>query len=126
MSKLNRNFYVCLTVCKKVRFLGVQTTSMPKIQIKNTSNEEIQFRLRIEYRRDIRNDDDYFPEKEWKKIKPGENWKVDFGGKIRGGKATLLYKIGNKENTFVFYIRGTNPTEQEVKEFITCISQDKI
>jgi len=119
MSKLNRNFYVCLTVCKKVRFLGVQTTSMPKIQIKNTSNEEIQFRLRIEYRRDIRNDDDYFPEKEWKKIKPGENWKVDFGGKIRGGKATLLYKIGNKENTFVFYIRGTNPTEQEVKEFIT-------
>jgi len=94
------------------------TPQMPKIEIKNTSELDIQFRLRIEYKRDIRNDVDYFPGKEWETVKPGKIWNVDFEHKIRGGKATLLYKVGDKEYSFVFYIRGTNPTEEEVKSFI--------
>ncbi len=92
---------------------------MPKIEVKNTSSSDMAFRLRIEYGRDIRTDDDYFPEKDWKTIKAGDTWDVDFGDKIRGGRATLQYKVGDKEYSFIFYIRGTNPTEQDVKTYLT-------
>ena len=39
-------------------------------------------------------------------------------GKIRGGKATLYCKVENQRDTVEFYIRGTNPTEQAVKDYI--------
>jgi hypothetical protein len=108
------------TVIKENSYLLISSVpEMPKLEVKNTSTSDILFRLKIEYKRDIRNDEDYFPEKEWQVVKSGNTWKVDFGNKIRGGKATLIYKIGEKEHTFVFYIRGTNPTEQEIKNYIT-------
>lgn len=91
---------------------------MPKLIIKNTDATNLDFRLEIEYRRDIRRDEDYFPETGWQTVKSGKEWEIDFGNKIRGGKATLLYKVGQKEYSFVFHIRGTNPTEQQVKQFI--------
>jgi hypothetical protein len=108
-KRINENSFVTISAIPE----------MPEIKVKNTSASDIIFRLRIEYRRDIRTDDEYFPGSEWEKIKPGETWKVDFGDKIRGGKATLLYKTGNKEFSFVFHIRGLNPTESEVKNYLT-------
>jgi len=108
-NKIKENSYVMIS----------SVPEMPKIEIKNTSESTVQFRLKIEYKRDIRNDEDYFPEKEWRTVKAGEKWNVDFENKIRGGKATLLYKLGDKEYSFVFHIRGINPTEQQVKNYIT-------
>lgn len=92
---------------------------MPEIKVKNTSASDVMFRLKIEYRRDIRSDEDYFPESEWKTVKANDTWTIDFGEKIRGGKATLLYKTVSKEYSFIFHIRGSNPTEQEVKNYIS-------
>ena len=82
--------------------------------------KDIKMRLFIEYKRDIRQDEDYFPSKEdWQVVKPNKSWIVDFGDRIRGGKATLEWKRGEEKGNFVFYIRGKNPTEQAVKNYIT-------
>jgi hypothetical protein len=91
---------------------------MPNLKVKNISDKEVQFRLKIEYRRDIRADEDFFPEKEWETVKAGETWDIDFGDKIRGGRATLQYKEGEETKEYVFHIRGINPTEQAVKNYI--------
>lgn len=43
---------------------------------------------------------------------------VDWQNKIRGGKATLICHATDSKDTLIFYIRGTNPTEQEIKNFL--------
>lgn len=91
---------------------------MPNLKVKNISDKDVQFRLKIEYRRDIREDEEFFPEKEWEIVKTGETWDIDFGDKIRGGRATLQYKEGEVTKEYVFHIRGINPTEQDVKNYI--------
>jgi hypothetical protein len=103
--------------------------AMPAISVKAissnpNSNTEVSFRLKIEYRRDIRQDEDFFPTTEAKKIKVNQKWDVDFGDKIRGGKATLYCDYGTTKDTIIFYIRGTNPTEQSVKDYINTQNYD--
>ena len=103
--------------------------AMPKISVEavssnSSSKQEVSYRLKIEYRRDIRQDEDYFPTTGVKKIKVNEKWDIDFGDKIRGGRATLYCDYGSSKDTIVFYIRGTNPTEQAVKDYLTDQSYD--
>jgi hypothetical protein len=103
--------------------------AMPALSIKAVSSvqnsaTEASFRLKIEYRRDIRQDEDFFPATGWKKIRVNQTWNVDFGDNIRGGRATLYCDYGATKDTVVFYIRGTNPTEQAVKDYLTAQSYD--
>ncbi len=80
---------------------------------------DVEMRLLIEYKRDIRQDEDYFPSKDdWQVVAPNEVWQIDFGDKIRGGKARLDWKRGEEEGAFVFHIRAKNPTEQAIKNYI--------
>jgi len=44
-------------------------------------------------------------------------WKVDFKKIIQGGKATITIKVGDKEYTRVFHIRGINPKKSIVLEY---------
>jgi hypothetical protein len=103
--------------------------AMPKISVKAVSSnssgkQEVSYRLKIEYRRDIRQDEDYFPATGVKKIKVSEKWDVDFGDKIIGGRATLYCDYGTTKDTIIFYIRGTNPTEQAVKDYLIAQNYD--
>ena len=96
---------------------------MPELSFKVTDNsdnsDKVKFQLKIEYRRDNRSDEDYFPEKDkFAEIDAGSSWVVDWQDKIRGGKATLFCHTDDNKDTLVFYIRGTNPTEQEIKNFL--------
>jgi hypothetical protein len=105
------------------------TPTMPKISVKGLSSNsnsvtEVSFRLKIEYRRDIRQDEDFFPDTGWKKIQANEKWEIDFGEKIRGGKATLYCDYGTIKDTIIFHIRGTNPSEQSVKDYIVSQNYD--
>jgi len=115
-TKVDKNRYVHITAEPK----------MPKIVAKVTSTEtniqKVKVRLKIEYGcpcfdrscgRD-RNDIDWYPSGDWKEINIGSNWEIDFENKIRGGKATLYVKSADDQQTFVFYIRGTNPTKEDV------------
>ncbi len=94
--------------------------SMPKLSFKAVGNKtkgKVKFQLKIEYKRDNRSDEDYFPSKD-KFAEVDSIWEVDWQNKIRGGKATLLCHTDNSKDTLIFYIRGTNPTEQEIKNFL--------
>ncbi|MEO6904612.1 MAG: hypothetical protein ABI315_15885 [Bacteroidia bacterium] len=112
-------------------YLLISTTpEMPNIKIKPfkdnyTGNAEIEVRLKIEYKRwnsantQVRNDSTFYPSSEWKKIKINESWDIDFGKEMRGGKVYVYYKSGTTTKSKIFYIRGSNPTEQEVKNYLT-------
>jgi hypothetical protein len=90
-----------------------------KISTPKETNLKAEFQLKIEYSRDIRADVDYFPARgKFQKVAFNESWVVSWGNKIRGGKATLYCKFGNQKDTIEFHIRGTNPTEQAVKDYI--------
>ncbi|MCB0488634.1 MAG: hypothetical protein KDC99_09155 [Cyclobacteriaceae bacterium] len=80
---------------------------------------EFEFRMKIEFEVDIRNDNDFFPANQWKKVAANEQWDVDFGDRIRGGRATVTCKSGDQEESFIFFIRGSNPSEQQVKNYLT-------
>jgi len=118
-SVINSNCYVLISAEPAMPTLSVKAVSSNSL-----STSEVSFRLKIEYRRDIRQDEDSFPLSGWKKLKANEQWNIDFENKIRGGKATLYFKYGETTITEVFYIRGTNPTEQSVKDYIIAQSYD--
>ena len=101
-----------------------KTPKMPGLKIKLKENNlvnNIVFHYRIEYTRDDR-EDHYFLMKE---IEPDKEWNItpDMGNDIRGGKVYLSYNynVDNESrdqlwsNPFIFYIRGKNPTEAEIK-----------
>ncbi|WP_194765676.1 hypothetical protein [Tamlana sp. I1] len=117
------------------RFVRITTEpSMPYITIANNSSEDIKVRLKIDYTKEsggniVRKWLNYYPAEEndtvqTQTIKPHENWNVDFGDDIRGGKVTVEYITGvdewNEDNieTFVFYLRGLNPSQDEVVAYI--------
>jgi hypothetical protein len=107
---------------------------MPDIKIKpivadTINNAEVELRLQIAYQRDgvginnatitgVRNDTESYPSNGWKKVKTNEEWKVDFGSDIRGGTAYLLCHYGDKTDTTMFYIRGENPSEADIKGYM--------
>ncbi len=95
---------------------------MPAISVEaeseSASEIEVKLRLKIEYRRDIRQDEDYFPADGWYETNLNEAWEIDFGDRIRGGRATLYTEIGESRDTIIFHIRGTNPTAQAVQNYI--------
>ena len=74
------------------------------------------WRLHIEYKRNPRNDDAYYPgptAASWKTLLAGEVWNIadEFAADFRGGKATLYCEYQGLEFEHVFHIRGNNPTE---------------
>jgi len=82
----------------------------------------VSWQLRIEYKRSPRNDDELFPSPNKRQLDAAAEWAVtaEIGG-IRGGTATIsVDKGGNPPwvDKFVFYIRGTNPTEEAVATYI--------
>jgi len=110
---INEGTYVLITGDPTMPTLSVKARSNMA-----NSNTEVSFRLKIEYRRDNRQDENFFPANGAKRIKANKNWDIDFGGNIRGGKATLYCDYGTKKDTVIFHIRGTNPTEQAVRDHI--------
>jgi hypothetical protein len=74
------------------------------------------WRLHIEYKRNPRNDDEYYPgptAASWKTLLAGDVWNIadEFGTDFRGGKATLYCEYQGLEFEQIFHIRGNNPTE---------------
>ncbi len=103
---------------------------MPDIRIKPskkdyTGTEEIEIRVKIIDQRTnasnvrVRNDSTFYPSDAWKKVKINTEWDVDFGTEMRGGKAIVYYKSGGVTKSIEFYIRGTNPTEEQVRSYFT-------
>lgn len=65
----------------------------------------------------------YYPSQNtWKQIDAGAIWDVDFGTDFRGGKAYLTCKKGELKKTFVFYIRGENPTQEQVQAYVQTLT----
>jgi hypothetical protein len=99
---------------------------MPAIKVKavGTTDKEVEFCLQIRYQRDgsnisnVRNDISSYPSNGWKKVKMNEEWVVDFGQEHRGGTAYLMCRDGDKTDTTRFYIRGSNPTETQIKDYM--------
>jgi len=129
-EKIDEDFYALIT----------SAPEMPKIEVKNCSNEIVNGRFKIEYEKPYnggiaRKLVDYFPESEEDnelntvtiEASTGE-WEVDFGEKIRGGRITFEYTTCQEESSsiteedltesFVFYIRGENPEKDEVMQYI--------
>lgn len=55
----------------------------------------------------------------------GKNWAVDFSGKIIGGTLTVQVKIGNVLFKRSVYIKGKNPGEERVKQFLNTLEDVK-
>ncbi|HRG54387.1 MAG TPA: hypothetical protein PLL00_16280, partial [Bacteroidia bacterium] len=103
---------------------------MPDIKIKPskkdyTGSEEIEVRIKVIDQRmnssnvRVRNDSTFYPSDGWKKVKINTEWDVDFGTEMRGGKAIIYFKSGGVTKSVEFYIRGTNPTEDQVRNYLT-------
>jgi hypothetical protein len=108
--------------------------SMPAIRVILTGNDfpedyGVDMRLKIVYNRDgvetnnapinnVRNDSTFYPANEWQNVALNEEWRVNFGNDIRGGMAYLLCRHDNQIDTSIFYIRGTNPTEAQIRSYI--------
>ncbi|WP_163628759.1 fibronectin type III domain-containing protein [Paludibacter sp. 221] len=113
-----------------------QEPKMPEITVKVvslneqiTNDSKIEVRLDIEYQRDgidakgntivnVRQDRWSTYALEWKSLSMNEEWIIDFGEDIRGGSAYLQYKHNEKIDTIRFYIRGVNPTEAQIKQYM--------
>lgn len=110
--------------------------TMPDIRVKpfrqnHAGEEEVEMRLQVAYKRlnssneQIRNDSDYYPTGGWQKVKPNEVWDVDFGADIRGGKVTVYCKSADTTISEVFYLRGANPSEQAVRDYLAAHSYNQ-
>jgi len=108
------------------------TPEMPDIRAGIVcSGEDLKLRLKIEYNIDktyngqqlhVREDVSWYPNTDWHDVNSGDIWDVDFGTTFRGGTGYLIFK--QKQNivdTLVFYIRGPNPTEQEVHNYVNTL-----
>lgn len=76
------------------------------------------WRIGIQYSGNGRSDSDSFPVGGSTTLPSMQTWAThsDFGGSHRGGTATIRYRYSNQpERSFSFQIRGTNPTEADVK-----------
>jgi hypothetical protein len=77
---------------------------------------EVSWTLKIEYRRDPRNDES---PRFTKKLSANEIWNINesLGTQFWGGKATLTCEFVGRNITdeFVFYIRGTNPSPPDAE-----------
>jgi hypothetical protein len=109
--------------------------AMPDIRVKIAGNsnsaKKVELRLVISYQRDgetinggvikdVRNDVSIYPSpSDWQSVKMNEEWDVDFNQDIRGGTAYLLCRDGSKVDTIRFYIRGKNPTEAQIRNYLT-------
>jgi hypothetical protein len=91
----------------------------------------VDMRLKIVYKRDgvdnnnnaivnLRNDSAFYPANGWQNVSLNEAWNIDFGNDICGGTAYLFYRHDNgRTDTIIFYIRGTNPTETQIRHYLT-------
>ncbi len=104
--------YLLISAVPEMPNLSVTLKTLDKRDIK------VKFRLKIEYKRDIRQDEDFFPATGWFETILNKTWEIDFGDKIRGGRATLYTELGESKDTIVFHLRGANPTEQAVRDYI--------
>jgi hypothetical protein len=109
--------------------------AMPDVKVKivgkSDSTKKVELRLEILYQRDgeeinrnaiksLRNDVSVYPSTNgWESVKMNEEWDVDFGNDIRGGTAYLLCRDSSRIDTVRFYIRGTNPTEAQIRTYLT-------
>jgi hypothetical protein len=94
--------------------------------IKDLSNETIEWRLEIETERSERKELDNvkYPKEGPKILKMNEEWNVyaDFlNPDFVGGKAKLTYKIKNFTGEFTFKIRGKNPLDLMAKNYIQSV-----
>jgi|GEM_PF-1584182 len=113
------------------------TPAMPDIRVKivsATNKGKYKVKLEIKYLRQCTgsgagrtpNQQISFPANGWKEINEGIEWDIDFGTDattqrpmIRGGIAYLIAESStNQKDTLRFFIKGTNPTVQQVNEFL--------
>ena len=113
---VNENSYVYINA----------TPQMPQLTalLKPTGlSGDAKWRLHIEYKRNPRNDDEYYPgptASSWKTLSAGATWNIasEFGTDFRGGKATLYCEYQGVEFEQVFHIRGISPYEYAVEDEI--------
>jgi hypothetical protein len=109
---------------------------MPDIRAKIVSNDKGTYKVKLEikYLRQCTgngagrspNQIAAFPSSGWHEIKEGEEWDVDFGmdsetqrPMIRGGIAYLIAESSSSiRDTLRFFIKGTNPTVQQVNTYL--------
>ncbi len=118
-------------------YISANPPLMPDIRSAVSSTDTIQLRLKIEFvarktwtdtqgahnNELVREDITWFPEGEWKSLNSGEVWDIDFDNLFRGGTAYLLCKLNRSiVDTIVFHIRGENPLEQDVQNYINTIA----
>ncbi|MBF0121755.1 MAG: hypothetical protein HQK79_23235 [Desulfobacterales bacterium] len=101
-----------------------ETPSMPKLSAKikpDGLSGTVKWQLKIEYERPNRKDKDIFPLSN-KSLPASNSWDIfkEFENKIIGGKATLTWEWLEKapQKEFVFYIKGKNPTWDNIKAFV--------
>ena len=97
------------------------TPRMPKLSaiiLPNNLQGNIKWKLTIEYRRDNRNDCTIFE----KELPIAKSWDIynEFSNEFYGGKATLTWEYVSKcpEKSFIFHIRGVNPSESDAEAAI--------
>lgn len=91
-------------------------------------DHSVQWLLQSQYRRRIGHDDVQIPDDGWLKLPGNQAWKIydafeDKWGHF-GGEAKLSYRVVNEEDELiysgvrVFAIRGRNPSDDGVKQFV--------
>jgi hypothetical protein len=100
------------------------TPEMPDLQARLTGTnlpDQAKWRLKIEYKRAPRDDEEYYPsETTWKTLDAAATWGItaDMGTDFRGGKATLFCVYKGVLFQPAFHIRGNNPTESAAKSYL--------
>jgi hypothetical protein len=123
-TPINNNSFVMIT----------NEPSMPNIRVICTGNAlpddyEIKMRLKIFYKRNgvdnngaalnnIRNDSILYPSDDWQNALVNDEWRVNLGNNMYGGKAYLLYQHDEQTDTIVFFIRGINPSATQIRNYI--------
>ena len=89
-----------------------------------TRKDKITIRAKIQYKRFaegilIRNDSITIPSIGWDSIQANEAWKLDFRNQFCGGTVLIECQINDSLLTRRFYIRGKNPSKQEILNYLS-------
>ena len=101
-----------------------QPDSITKTQPLLSWQKNVLIRAKIKYERYnkenklIRNDSLMIPSTDWDSIKVGDTWHLDFKNQFCGGTAIIECIIDNTYKSKKFYIRGENPSKQEILNYL--------
>lgn len=100
------------------------TPEMPNLNVSIENSDKltgnVQYSMNVHFEMETQNHTENFPASGYVTIPVNEVWDVDFGTTFRGGTTTVNYLIEseNKSGQIVFDIRGENPLESAVKDYV--------